>query len=103
MPKEKIKNTIINEALLALESYFNKLDLYQKKTILKKIGLSKNDIEKLDNRDLFKHLKKEYNKVLSEIDLNDVDFDIKYKQAAGYMCGENLEDFKTEIKNYKKL
>jgi hypothetical protein len=91
------------DVLNTIEKSFKYLDNDGKKTILKTIGITKVDIEKLDEDGLIQKVLSEYSKIISKIDLNDFKVDEKYKKANEYMSGDKKTEFKKEIKDYKNL
>ena len=82
---------------------FDKMSNDEKKAILKKIGVSKIDIEKLDNNGLVDKVKSTYKSIIENIDLNNFTLDNKYKEGAEFLSKKHSSLLKTEIETYKKL
>lgn len=93
------KTNVIN----TLEMQFKAMSIDEKKAVLKKIDISKDDIEKLDEDGMLDKLVSTYNPILDTIDLNNFSVDAKYITANEYLSGEKKTELKTEIENYKKL
>ena len=107
MPKKKIIQKLskgdLSSVLNTIEMLFDKMSNDEKKAILKKIGVSKIDIEKLDNNGLVDKVKSTYKSIIENIDLNNFTLDNKYKEGAEFLSKKNKSILKTEIENYKKL
>tara|TARA_R110001592_G_scaffold341404_1_gene630371 strand:+ start:587 stop:910 length:324 start_codon:yes stop_codon:yes gene_type:complete len=107
MPKKKIIQKLskgdLSSVLNTIEMLFNNMSNDEKKVILKKIGVSKIDIEKLDNNGLVNKVKSTYKSIIENIDLNNFTLDNKYKEGAEFLSKKNKSILKTEIENYKKL
>tara|TARA_R100000655_G_scaffold31221_1_gene62663 strand:- start:4279 stop:4602 length:324 start_codon:yes stop_codon:yes gene_type:complete len=99
----KLTQKDIADVIKTIEIQFDTMDKDEKKAILKKLGISKNDIEKLDDTGLVNKVKSEYNKVLPNIDLNNFSLDRKYIIANEYISKKKKTELKKEIEDYKKL
>ena len=89
--------------LKTLKIQFKAMTIDEKKAVLKKIDISKTDIEKLDEDGMIDKLVSTYNPILDTIDINNFSIDAKYKTANEYISGNKKTELKTEIENYKKL
>ena len=104
MPRElRLTTTEITNVLDTLDFLFNKMTTDEKKAVLKKIGVSKRDIEALENDQLITKLKTEYTSLLRNFDKNNPTVDEKYKRGCEYMSKKKKTELKTEIENYKRL
>jgi DNA-directed RNA polymerase subunit H (RpoH/RPB5) len=86
-----------------LKMQFKVMSIDEKKAVLKKLDISKTDIEKLDEHGMLNILISTYDPILDAIDLNNVNIDTKYITANEYISGDRKTELKTEIENYKKL
>tara|TARA_R100000664_G_C2758408_1_gene147246 strand:+ start:1055 stop:1372 length:318 start_codon:yes stop_codon:yes gene_type:complete len=105
MPKKehKLSDQDIKDILYTIERQYKRRTIDEKKAILKKIGISKDDIEKLNDKGLVDKLISEFNKILPTIDLNNFTIEEKYKTVNEYISGDRKSELKTETENYKKL
>ena len=102
----KLSSKDITDVLNTLSAQFKVMTSDEKKAVLKKIGVSKTDIEQLDDTGLINKLRSEYNKILPKIDLNDFKVDQKYIKANEFITKNDTSTktlLKKEIEDYKKI
>tara|TARA_R100001079_G_scaffold16833_1_gene8583 strand:+ start:13056 stop:13391 length:336 start_codon:yes stop_codon:yes gene_type:complete len=103
--KISITKEIRDSVIYTLDILFESLDLDQKKVILREIGLSKNDIEKIDESGLktryVRDFMTEFDKQTVGKDLRTARLTDKYVKANELISDKNNKLYKTKIKNYK--
>ena len=104
MTIKKFTDKEINKILFTIEYLFNRLTDCERKAILFKIGLSKNEIEDMDLVEQTEKAKEFYRLFVDVFDMNNPpDLDAKYKEISRYISGKNKDTLKKEIETYKKL
>ena len=97
----KLDSEVQEDILNELKRSFNNLNELGQKKILKEIGLSKIDIDKIDHDNLVYEFVNIYTKVLDGLDLDNMDqVDPKYIIVNEYLSGDNKKEFETKQKNY---
>ena len=93
------KTDVIN----TLTAQFKAMSIDEKKAVLKKLDISKTDIEKLEEDGMVNKLVSIYTPILDKIDINNFSIDSKYKRANEYISGDKKAELKTDIETYKKI
>ena len=106
-PVRKLTKKELEGVMYTVEYLYKRMDRDEKKIVLKTIGLSKNDIEKLDEAGLLSKVKEKYQDHFKDIDMNNFTPDVNYKKGLKY-CSKKFDkdvkkEIQTEIENYKKL
>ena len=89
------------DVLKTLENQFKVMSIDERKAILKKIGVTKKEIETLDERGLIRKLNDKFSAEIDKFDFNNPSVDPKFKKGAEFISRKNKKDLKTEIINYK--
>tara|TARA_R100000664_G_scaffold16331_1_gene25083 strand:- start:4124 stop:4438 length:315 start_codon:yes stop_codon:yes gene_type:complete len=104
MTIKKFTDKESNNILSTVEKLFALMNDCERKAILFKMGLPKNEIEDMDSIEQNKKVKEFYTLLVNDFDMNNPpDLDVKYKEISRYLSGKNKDTLKTEIENYKKL
>lgn len=102
-PIRKLSKGDVESVLYTLETLFKDMSKDEQKAVLKKIGVSKTDIESLDETGLVAKIRSSYKTIVEDVDLNNFRIHSKYKTGAEFLSKKHKEQLKTEIENYKKL
>lgn len=105
--EKRLSDKDVDDILKTLDRAFKRMSKDEKKAILLQIGQSKVDIEKLDDTTMLRALKLDYQRVLRNIDMNDVkSIDPKYKIANELMTKKDKltkTTLKEKVQKYKEL
>tara|TARA_R100001443_G_scaffold113463_1_gene128206 strand:- start:4133 stop:4537 length:405 start_codon:yes stop_codon:yes gene_type:complete len=105
--EKRLSDKDVDDILNTLDRAFKRMSKDEKKAILLHIGQGKVDIEKLDDTTMLRTIKSDYQRVLRNIDMNDVNsIDPKYKIANELMTKKDKltkTKLKEKVQKYKEI